>query len=171
MILKRGLLTFIYIVIFLFSLVVLIPKSNIYYGFEKEIKKHHFILDNETIQERFNSMSIENIELYFKGESKGFIQKCTSIMYIFYNSINIDTLKLNLNEDSYLINTILLKHTILSPLNIDISLTFDNNIYQGQIHLLDQTVTFNNAGFSYELKYLLQKLRFKYKNGVYVYEY
>jgi len=141
MIVKKGLIYLLYFVIFIFSLVIFIPKINIYYYFENQLTKYEVILSNENIKEQLTTLNIGNIEVYFK------------------------------NSKVALINKIEFNYDILSPLNIEINIVIENEIVNGKIDLLSKRIIFENMIQADKLGTILSHLNFSYKNGVYLYEY
>ena len=56
---------FFYFLFFILIIVLTLPKENLYYLFEKELKKHNIIFSNEKIKESSFALKLSSLDVSF----------------------------------------------------------------------------------------------------------
>lgn len=158
-----------YVCLFIVSIVVFLPKLNIYYFIESQLNKYEIVLSNEKINEIFFSIDIESVDVYLKNKKMATIETIHNEFLIYKNKINLEGLKI-LNKNKNILTNISIEHNMSAPLLIKIhSANVSKDI--GRIDLFSRKIFFSEEK---DLKYF-QKLfdfgKFIKLNGEYVYEY
>jgi len=166
---------FIFITIFLL-LIVFLPKVNLYYALEHQLKKDNIIIDNEQLEPLAFGFNIKGIDLWVKSIQSAYIKNISIQAYWVYQSIDITKIKLSANFKGILplnIKKIKIVYTVLNPLNITIKAKGDFGILSGKISILDSKLLLAIRPSSLmrnQYKSYLRQLK-KINKGEYRYEY
>ncbi len=148
-----------YFFFFLFFLIYLTPKVNIYYLFEQKLQKFAVIISKEDLQDTGFKLNIKNLEVSYKEIESVKISKMECNIFAFYNTISIKDIKLAKALNSFLprkIQNLKIVYSILNPLNIFLSA-------KGEFGDLD--AKFNISEFAIHLNLKPSKLMLQsYKN-------
>ena len=123
---------FIAIVVVWLSVVIFMPKSNLYYKLEEELSKKDIKLNEKLIDDGLFSLTIKDIDIYIKGINIASIKKIELFTLLFYTHISIDAVGLDESLKNIIAQDIEksnIYHSILSPMN----LTLDINSSIAQI--------------------------------------
>ncbi len=123
---------FIAIVVVWLSVVMFMPKSNLYYKLEEELSKKDIKLNEKLIDDGLFSLTIKDIDIYIKGINIASIQKIELFTLLFYTHISIDAVGLDKSLKNIIAQDIEksnIYHSVLSPMN----LTLDINSSIAQI--------------------------------------
>lgn len=138
---KRALLLTVYILFFVYASLLLLPKENLYYAFEKEISKNDIIFSNEIIKEHLLSLEIKNMEVYYK---KQFVVKT---------------------------NNLTINHNILMPFLLDIDANGDFGVIKAKVDFIKQNVViYLKASNFMKTKHKQILGNMKLIKGLYIYE-
>jgi hypothetical protein len=165
---------FSYLLFFIFALILFVPKSNVYYFAEKNLKKVDVIISQETIQENFLSLSLKNLKVNVKAIDAGLIKGLDITLLGVYNKILISDIELSSVVEAYLpskIEKIETTYTLLDPLVVHVlgnglfgesSITFNLKTRELLVSLKPSKLMFSKYRKS------LNKFK-KSKNGEYIY--
>lgn len=123
---------FIAIVVVWLSVVMFMPKSNLYYKLEEELSKKDIKLNEKLIDDGLFSLTIKDVDIYIKGINIASIQKIELFTLLFYTHISIDAVGLDKSLKNIIAQDIEksnIYHSVLSPMN----LTLDINSSIAQI--------------------------------------
>jgi len=137
--------TLIIILALYLAILLFMPKEAFYYALEKELVKYDIKLNEVSIKERLFSLEIKNISGYVKGINLISIDKITFFTLLFFTKIEIDNIQIDESIGKMLpqaIDYIKIKHSILSPLFVDVNAkgTFGEaiakiNILKRRVHI------------------------------------
>lgn len=170
----RKLILFAYCLIFLFLSILFFPKENIYYLAEQNLVKYKVVLNNETLNESFGVLKIEDIDVIYNGANVAKIKDITTFFTFFYNKLTLKDAEIFKSLKNIIplhIDKITAKYTIFYPTKIWFkgSGEFGNiegnyNIYNKNIYLV------LNIKDDFKTKYMFLLEYFKDINGELVYE-
>ncbi len=112
---------FIAIVVIWLSLVIFMPKSNLYYKLEEELAKQDIKLNEKMIEDRLFSLHIEGVDIYLKGIYMATIKEINLFTLLFYSDLSIEEIGLREPIKNMMPNgveIVNISHSILSPLNL-----------------------------------------------------
>jgi len=132
-----------YITIFLFVLVLFLPKEKIYNYYVAKLQSYNINFESQKIVSTMNGLILENSKVKYldiKVMKSNTIDINTYFLYskIFITNIDIDTIL-----NAYLplkINHITLTHNILKPNLIQIESKFNEGSLAGYINIMDEKV-------------------------------
>lgn len=172
---KKLLKPIIFFLFFLFTTLVLLPKENIYYLLEKNLKNYNIILSDEKIVEKLFGLHLKGIQLYSNEIHLANIDNTNIYTNIFYTKISIDKLKIEDTFKNFLplnFSDIYFTHSIINPLNGIITAKSDIGEIEG-IYKIDQNkisfILIPKKNIAYKYKNMLRK--FKTNDGNYSYEF
>jgi len=148
MIKKILLNSFLAIFVFYFVLILILPKSEIWYKIESELYKHKVVVDDETLNETPLFLDVQNGKILFEALRVAKFENKSLLLTGLYNKIEAENLQLG--EDTagfreFFFENLSVTHSVISPMILSIS-GFGNfgelkgrfNIETKQIDLLVQ---------------------------------
>ena len=154
---------FIGIIVFLFAIVLFMPKQELYFKLENYLSSAHNIKINEKkIEENLFSLSIYDADIYVKGLKIAKIEKIDFFSILFYNTLTFEQLSLDKSLKSIAsvdANATRVNYAIWNPLQIAISSKGSFGGAKGQIEIKDKhlRVDFNDSSEIQALKSKLKK--------------
>ncbi len=150
---KRKILWFF---VFIFVIIVFLPKTNAYYALEDELKKENIILNQEETSDVLGVFSIKNAQVRFNSLNVGKVESVRLYPFVFYNSLNINEANFSNNLKQFLpknIKNLKFINTIFYPIKIWISGSGDFGELSGEVNLktkkirleIDPTKNFLNS--------------------------
>ena len=113
------------ILIFLIALyvgiIIFMPKSELYFYAEKELKKQGVVIDNEVLEPKIASLTIQHPVVYYQGVDVLRVAKLKITPLLFVNTIEADSIELLNVAKQFLnidIDKLKLNHTILKPFRV-----------------------------------------------------
>ena len=108
---------------FLFILLMWLfaPKQELYYLLEKKLKENDIVLSNETVKDTWFGLNIKNADIYVKGIKMANTADLQLNIFFFYNSLNIENIKMDESLQSMapkVIDELNVKYSVLNPLNV-----------------------------------------------------
>ena len=166
---------FIYLTVFLMSLLILAPKELAYNFLENELAKKQIIISDEIRDEKSFGLDIKESKLYFEGIEIANISKTSITTFLLYTKVKVKDIKLLDSFKNMLPSPIMdieIKHSILEfdKVNINASGLFGK--LEGKADVLNQKVIlelFPSKVMKSSYSRLLRN--FKLKDGRYTYEY
>ena len=174
-----------YLVYFLFFVIMFtlfLPKDNLYFLLQKEIKAYKIELVTKNIEDKFFRLILADTNIKYEGIDALRIDNINFVSYVFKTDLTFTNIKLDSIISKFVpaqINTIVLHHTVVKPNIIYINSSFKGGSCLGYIDLLQRDLKLN-ISLSKELKSKLRPtVRFlkKDKNSTnkkeesYTYEY
>ncbi|MDD5053095.1 MAG: hypothetical protein PHO27_10230 [Sulfuricurvum sp.] len=157
---------------FIFSLILFLPKVNLYYMAEKALASAHLYLNDEIFSNRLIYLDVENATLLLDTTRIGSIEKIRLVPFVIFNNINITNVKFSGEFASLFpdgIDNIALTYTFFHPLNIDVQGVGGFGPVHGNIDLSEHhlTLIFEPTQTMRQYPLLLAKLRKSDKGLVY----
>ena len=115
------------------SMMFFIPKTELYFFGEKQLKKYQVIIGEEHIENRIFDIKLTNGKLFIDGIDMASFEKINIQPTIFINIIKLKNFKPNQSLKKIVpveIKAFLLHHTLLNPMKIDI--TINGNFGDGE---------------------------------------
>lgn len=165
----------IYILFFIFTLFILLPKENIYYLIEKQLINYNIILSDEKIKENSFGLNIINSQLYSNNIHMANINDIEFLSYIFYTHFTIDKIKINDSFKAFVplvFTDVDIVYSILDPLNVQIKAKSQIGNISGAFNIFEKKLLLNlmpKKNISSTYSSMLRK--FRTKEGSYKYEY
>lgn len=128
-----------YAILFFIFLIATLPKENLWYFFEKHLKKENIYINNEKVIDNFYQLRILDANIIYNGVKFAKIENIDIYPYIIFNNIDINSFKSKLFSDLD-IKKITLKYSILYPVKgfIDIKSNYFNA--KGDIDFLNKKI-------------------------------
>jgi hypothetical protein len=154
-------------------LAAFLPKANIYYLLESKLVKSGIILSEDSVEESFAGLNLNNIDVSFGGSNMAHAQKVEAFFGIFYNKIELTSATPASSMRNFIpeMNEISAWYTPFYPTKVflkgkgDIgSISGSYNIYDSKIHL-ELKPSSNSSR-----KYPMVSTNFKNIDGRLVYE-
>jgi len=122
--------------------IMLMPKKEIYYKLEEQLKQKSIVISNEKLKDTLFGLTIEHPEIYFNGAKVARAESIEIWSLLAYTDIDIVGAKIvegmPIHAD---ITSANIKHTILSPLNLELEADTSLGGINGDISLMDRTVS------------------------------
>lgn len=135
--------SFIVLIISWLSIVVLMPKQELYYKLEEALAKQEIKLNEEKINEGFFSLTLKQVTVYYKGIPVAIIEEANLYTLLFYSSMELhslhmdDSLKTMVPQET---KKALLSHSIFSPLEVSVNANGSFGSTSGKIDLDERKV-------------------------------
>ncbi len=144
------------------AIVILMPKQELYYKLEEALDSYEIRLNEEKKNEGLFSLSLKGVTVYVKGINVATIDEVNLFTLLFYNSVELrsllvdDSLKTMIPQET---TSAVLKHSILSPLDVSVAASGSFGSLMGNIDLNERTVhlDFNESKNIQMLKSSLKK--------------
>lgn len=107
-----------------FSLILFMPKSEIYFKIEQELIKSEIELNEESRSEGIFSLSLKNVTVYVKGISLVTVEEIDFFTLLFYTQIEVKNLLFDESLKSMIpteIEALSISQNILSPVHLNIA--------------------------------------------------
>lgn len=166
---------FIYLVIFILSLLVFSPKEGLYNLAQEHLQKQNIIISDEKIDSKAFGLNINDAKIYFEGINVGKVEAIKLNTFLLFNSLSISNIELLDSFEKMAptpIEKIEIIYSVLDIKNVKIS---GESIYgnlEGYIDIFNQKVYLEfeaNEKMKRDYSNLLRMM--KLKDGRYIYEY
>ena len=110
-------------IIFLLSIIIIIPKSILYYKLENVLSKQKIYINGETTSETLNLFYIDKATIYYEDIKIARIKQISIFSLIFFNNISIEGIGINKHLKAFApkkISDIKISYNIFSPQTINI---------------------------------------------------
>ena len=166
--------TIISILLFFYFLLLFFPKEGFYNLVEKELSKNKIFVSNEIRKEKLFGLKVDDMYIYFDGLDSANISSMDFTTFLFLTTLEIKDVRVSKSFEDILpskVETLTLKHTVISFDTIDIKANGDFGEFSGQIRLLDKKIIgFLEPSSLMQSKYRKILQKFKLKDGKYEYE-
>jgi hypothetical protein len=169
-----------HIILFIFLLIVFLPKEQLYYFVAKNLQSQKIELTHAQLDESIISLFIQNTKVKYNGIEALSIDKTSIKPNIFFNEIYLKDIKVDKAFKKFLpsnIDFISANINIFNPININIESKFALGKCIGNINLIDRVIRidlFVSKQFKSKYRILTQKLKkvkSENKEEHYIYEY
>ncbi|PLY08330.1 MAG: hypothetical protein C0625_01725 [Arcobacter sp.] len=167
--------TILLISIFFVSLLIFLPKENLYNLFEKELFKHNIVISEETRNEKLFSLNINSSEVYYEGINTAFIEDIDIKTFLIFSEVNVKKISVSQSFKNFLpskIEKLKISHSLIDFASIKIDSSGDFGEFKGTYSIFDKNI----SGELVPSKIMKSKYsnilnQFKVKEGKYYYEY
>jgi hypothetical protein len=126
---KKISFLFIYFFVFIIAFVYFLPKDNLFYLAQKELKKQSVAFEKEQVVQKPFSLLIQNPSISYQGIVIAKVAQIDIIPFILYNKISFETLRVSSKISKLLppvakdfipqvVDELDIKYAIYNPLNI-----------------------------------------------------
>ncbi len=166
----------VFIVLFLESLVVFIPKTNLYYYILNKLQVRHINTTQGSLKDEFFSFSIFDLKIFYDNLNIINIKSINTKTYILLSKVELSDLKIDSSLKKFLpskIRYIIISHNIADPLKVKIKADLFQATAHGVYDIKTNKVTMIIKGSKQFVKLygkLLSQAK-KLKTGEYQIEY
>ncbi len=160
---------FITFIVFLFALLVFMPKQELYFTLEKELAKQDIEINEQSIEEGIFSLNLIKPVIYVKGIKIASIEKINIFTLIFSTNINVKSLILDDSLKSFApgkIDVANISHSLFSPFNVNIGANGSFGAIEGSANLNERTLRLDFTETTKELDSIRSNLK-KDEKGLY----
>ena len=140
-------------ILFIYMLLIFLPKENLYYFALEKLAEDKIELTNTKVQDKYISLILENTNIKYEKIKVGSIENIEIKSLLFQTNIIIDNLKVQKSLKKFMpydMKSIKIIHSILNPLVIDIKLSKQFKINNKDIM---KYLTKTEDGYRYEYKF------------------
>ncbi len=134
---------FITFIVFLFALLVFMPKQELYFTLEKELAKQDIEINEESLEETVFGLTAKNVTFYFKGIKVATAQEIDIYTLFFYSRAKVITLKVDESLRALVpqeIENTRFVHSMLSPFTVRIKIRGTFGLAEGTMNLKTRKV-------------------------------
>lgn len=163
-----------YTLLFIFALIVFIPKSSIYYLLEENMKKFDIVISKETLEESIFSLKVQDMEISAKAIESGVVDEAEITLLFFYNSIHFSGIKLSSLVEAYLpskVESLDISYSVFNPLKVSINGSGEFGQMSGVLNLNERDINITLEPSNIMLKRYKKSMIMlkKSKDGAYTY--
>lgn len=172
---KRTLKIISYVLFFLFVLFLSLPKENLFYILQKELKNKKIEVYNQKITTNLFSLTLNDFNIRYKSLEVAKIVSSKISVYGLINTITIDNIHLDNSFNKFIptkIKNIKINYSILNPFNISFLSNGNFGKINASFSLKEFKIYINlKASDLMKLKYKKILNQMKKNKGEYQYEY
>jgi len=132
-----------YVLYVLVIAIVLIPKEKMFYTLEGVLAENQIFLSNETLNNRFISLEIDNIQVMADHLNVAGIKQMSLSPWIVYNRFSMSELEVSPQFRTFFpgkVDNVLVSYSILHPLSLHIRADGDFGSCEGSADLIKRAV-------------------------------
>lgn len=172
---KKVALVLLNIFVFMLFMFYLLPKENLYYLLEQNLKKESVVLSNEKFYDRGLQLEVSDATLFYKGIESADIGKIRFDFFLLYNVVVLKEIKLSTIAEAFMpinVKRIELKYTIFNPFRISGKAIGEFGEADIFLHLLEKKIKVILSPSEIMLKKYKNSLKQfkKSEDGEYIYE-
>lgn len=140
---KKSLIFIIWILIFVYTAVALLPKNELYYKAEHILEKYKVYINNEKLDNRLFSFKINDANVAYTDIKIAKIDNISFNSYVFYNSIEVPAFELDESLALILpakVEFIKIKNSIIQPSMVTIESQGEFGKASGFINLRERKI-------------------------------
>lgn len=164
-----------YFFIVIISIILLAPKTYLYYSLEHIIAKQKIYINNEKTSNSLLFFNIKNAIIYYEDIKIAKIKNMSLLSLLFANSINISNIKITKHLKDFVpskLDDMHISYSVISPTKIHINSNGALGDLQGYIHLIDKKLIISYLPSKIiKTKYSKILSLMKLEKGAYKYEY
>jgi hypothetical protein len=160
---------FLIFIVLWFSLLVFMPKEELYFTLEKELAKQDIEINEENIEENLLSLNLINPVIYVKGIKIATLEKINIFTLLFYTNINVKSLILDESLKSFApekIDVANISYSLLTPLHANIEAKGSFGMLEGDVNLNERNLRINFTETTKEINTIKSNLK-KDEKGYY----
>jgi hypothetical protein len=123
---------------------LLLPKINLYYQFEHEIKPYGIILSGEQLDDKGFWLNIKDATLYVKQIESAHAQNIDVMLFGLYNRIDLQNIALSSTLEQFVptkLDRVMVRYTVLDPLHVTVDAAGDFGTAQAKASLIERTLS------------------------------
>ncbi|MEA3352811.1 MAG: hypothetical protein U9Q33_03200 [Campylobacterota bacterium] len=154
-----------YILFFLISLTILLPKENIYYFVNKKLNEQKIVLNQSGINDEKVSLNIKDITVMYDNIEVSNIDTIKLDTFLLFNSLNIKGINIDSSMTRYVpkkIDNISARYSVLNPLKVIFKGSFELGVCNGYVDLLNRIIKIDievSQSFSKKYKHMVKYLK------------
>lgn len=172
---KKLLKIFVYVIVFILSMIIFLPKESLYNLVEKQLEKEHLIISNEKRDENLLGLTINDANIYYQDIKIANVEKNSISTYLFYTNINIENIRLLDSLKTMIpspISNINISHSIFEYDKLNIIGNGSFGDISGFVDIVNRVIFLElNASNKMKTSYSKILMNMKLKDGRYIYEY
>ena len=105
------------------ALIVMMPKQELYYKLEQELKNEGLVISGEVIDEGWFSLALEHPGIYYKGIKVATAEELSLFTLLVYSKASLSGLKIDSSLKRYApeqIDEAVITHTVITPTEVGI---------------------------------------------------
>lgn len=165
---------FSYILVFLLSFLIFLPKVELFNLLEKELEKKSIIVSEEIKDDRYISLKLTNPIIYFEKIKGASIDSVDIMSLLFYSKIEVDDVLVSKDFQNFLpqkISKTTITHSILDFKNIFLKSKGDFGVFDATVDIFNGKIKgILEPSAQMKTKYRNLLREFKFKDGKYYYE-
>mgnify|MGYP003609255404 CR=1 FL=1 len=159
---------------FYIFLILFLPKNEIYYTFEKQLKTFNISLTDETFENNGYNLVVNDAQLRWEGNSIGIVENIKLNPFMFWNSFEVSNITLTPDMASFLprkIESFSFTQHIFSPTLLKFKANGDFGKLDGFFDAKEKRMFVSiELSSNSTAKYKLLLSEFKYNDGKWVYD-
>ncbi|WP_320033509.1 hypothetical protein [Halarcobacter sp.] len=171
---KFILKSIVYILFFIFTLIIFLPKEQFYYLLENKISKMNVIVSDEIIDEKLFGLNIKDANLYYDGINFSLVDNIDITTLLVYNNIDVKNIRVAKSFNKFLpskIDSLNLNYSLINLNKISILSKGDFGEFEGEVLIFDGKIVGELKPSNIMMtKYRNLLNRFKKVDGKYIYE-
>lgn len=124
-----------------FSILLFMPKAELYYTIEKSLAKQDIKLNEKSIEEGVFSLTLKDVTVYVKGIALANIEELDFFTMLFYSSLDVSNLKVDEALQAKvpaITKEATFTHTILSPFTVSVDANGSFGAVEGTINIVNK---------------------------------
>jgi len=110
-----------YMLFFILSFLIFLPKENLYFLLEKELSKKEVFISDEVVTTSVFSLEVDSALVSYEGIEVAKIKKTKFDLYLFYNAIELNDIELSSLVSNYWpskVQSAVVSYSVLNPLEV-----------------------------------------------------
>lgn len=119
---KKLLKFFAYALFFFGALGLFMPKSNLYYFVEKNLKTFNVVISDEVVTEKPFSLEVTNLNVRAQGVESAKVEQMNITLFLLYNRVSLEGIELSSLVENYLpskIDSLELVYSLVNPFYLE----------------------------------------------------
>ena len=83
----------VYILVFIYSIFLFLPKEGIYFKVEEILKEQNILINEKTVKDNYSNLDLEGLGVYFDGLKIVNIDNINFSSYLYETNINLKNLE------------------------------------------------------------------------------
>jgi len=124
-----------------FSILLFMPKAELYYTIEKSLAKQDIKLNEKSIEEGVFSLTLKDVTVYVKGIALANIEELDFFTMLFYSSLDVSNLKVDEALQAKvpaITKELTFTHSILSPFTVSVDANGSFGAVEGTINIANK---------------------------------
>ena len=135
---------FAYMLFFIVALMYFMPKESVYFFVEKQLQKYHVVIAHESVKDKGLSLELRHLDVYVESIQSAKIENLDISFFGVYNEVKAHNIELSTAVASMLptkIESVNIKYSILSPLNVRLNAVGAFGTLQGVANIKERKIT------------------------------